>query len=181
MHLASSLIPLGYWLAGREIALMVLGVMICCMLLAEYARLRTTWGRQTYNRFFGSMTRPAEQGTLTGATYVLVGMALASFLFPAKIAITVMLFLSLGDSAAAIVGQRYGRIPIGRKTLEGTLACFVVCSGITLAAGFPWLFSLAAGTVGAITELIPWGVLNDNIAIPLVSGGFMYFMLSVPA
>ena len=36
-------------------------------------------------------------------------------------------FLVLGDMSAALIGISFGRIKIGKKSLEGTLAMFTTC------------------------------------------------------
>lgn len=178
IHVGSSIIPLGYWLAGREVAVPVLAVATAMMILAETLRITTGWGDRLYQRYFGSMTRPEERKRLTGATYLLAGTLLAAILFPPTIAILAMLFLSLGDSAAAFVGLRYGRTLIGRKSLEGTLACLLVCLLITLPAEVSTATALTGATVATLAEFIPWTFINDNIAIPLFSGTAMTFILS---
>ncbi|MEE9464427.1 MAG: hypothetical protein V3W14_02475, partial [Candidatus Neomarinimicrobiota bacterium] len=127
IHLASSLIPLGYWLAGRDTTILVLGIMTLGLLTAEVLRMTTLWGRRQFGRFFGQLTRPAEAHHLTGASYLFLGSLSAAILFPPNVAILAMLFLSLGDPVAALVGQSIGRLRFGAKTLEGTAACFAVC------------------------------------------------------
>jgi dolichol kinase len=94
------------------------------------------------------------------------------------IATAAICFLAFGDVAATTVGERYGRTKIvGDKSLEGTLAFAVIAvasglalplAGIHLAPGL-----IAAGAfVAAGVELVPLRV-NDNLVIPLVSGGVM--------
>ncbi|MCH7520576.1 MAG: hypothetical protein IIB42_02605 [Candidatus Marinimicrobia bacterium] len=178
IHAGSSIIPLGYWLAGREVAVPVLAVVTVIMILAEILRIMTGWGADLYQRYFGSMTRREERKRPTGATYLLIGNLLAAILFPPTVAILAMLFLTLGDSAAAFVGQRYGRTLIGHKSLEGTLTCFIVCLLIALPAGVNGATALIGATVAALAELIPWTFINDNIAIPLFSGAAMTLMLA---
>ena len=178
IHMGSSIIPLGYWLAGREVAVTVLAVMTVMMILAETLRITTGWGGRLYQRTFGFMTRPEERRRPTGATYLLIGTLLAAVLFPPTVAILAMLFLILGDSAAAFAGRRYGRTPIGHKSLEGTLACFIVCLLIALPAGVNGATALTGAAVAALAELIPWTFINDNIAIPLFSGAAMTLMLA---
>lgn len=180
VHLGSSLIPLGYWLAGRDNTIIVLGVMTIGLLSAEVLRTSTAWGRRYYRLIFGRLTRSSEAERFTGATFVFLGALSAVVLFPANVAIPAMLFMSLGDSAAALVGIRYGRLRLGNKTLEGTAACFVVCLAIALAGGLPGSVALAGAATATIAELIPWGVINDNVAIPLLAGGVMTLMMAAP-
>ncbi|MCH8328532.1 MAG: hypothetical protein IID15_08445 [Candidatus Marinimicrobia bacterium] len=128
LHIGSGAIALGYAMTSRDTTLAVLAVLLTIIFLAEAARLRTRWGEQTYNRFFGLMTRPEESRTLTGATYLLVGAALTVMLFPIAVALPALLFMSWGDAAAALIGQKYGRLKWAKnKTVEGSLACLVVC------------------------------------------------------
>ncbi len=180
IHMASSLIPLGYWLAGRDTAIIVLGILTLGLLCAEVLRTTTTWGRRLYKRFFGQMTRPAETNRLTGASFLFLGSLSAAILFPPNIAIMAMLFLSLGDPAAALVGQSIGRFKLGAKTLEGTAACFAVCLLIALAGDLPLPVALAGALTAAIAEFVPWGVITDNVAIPLFAGGMMTLLLATP-
>jgi len=177
VHMASSILPLGYWLLGRELALIVLACMTIFMALAEFLRLYTPFGRRLYQRFFGSMTRAEEFGRVTGATYVLVGMLLAALLFKPVVAIVAMLFLSMGDSTAAVVGQRYGRIALGGKTLEGTLACLAVCLGIALLVKLSWPVAVGGALVAALVEVVPWRWVNDNLTIPVLAGGAMTLLM----
>lgn len=180
IHLASSLIPLGYWLAGRDSTIIVLGVLTIGLLSAEVLRTSTAWGRRYYRLIFGAMTRSNEAERFTGASFVFLGALSAVVLFPATVAILAMLFMSLGDSAAALVGMRYGRLRLGHKTLEGTAACFVVCLGLALAGGLPGAVALTGAATAALTELVPWGIINDNVAIPLFAGGVMTLMIAAP-
>ena len=178
IHLGSSVIPLGYWIVGRERAIIFLIVMTLVMIMFEFTRMNTAWGRRLYYRFFGFVTRPSEEHRPTGGMYVFVGYLLAAILFAPVIAILSMLFMSIGDTAAALVGQRYGRTPIGNKTLEGTLACFLVCLLLALPADLTLLVRIGGAASAALAELIPWPFLNDNITIPVLSGGAMTILVA---
>ncbi|MFB0515802.1 MAG: diacylglycerol/polyprenol kinase family protein [Candidatus Neomarinimicrobiota bacterium] len=173
IHLGSSVLPLGYWIIGRDAAIVALIVLTVLMLAIEAARMNSTWGRALYQRFLGSVTRPSEERRPTGATYVFIGALVAAILFTPTIAILSMLFMSIGDTAASLVGQRYGRIRIGDKSLEGTLACFLTCLLLALLADLTWPVTLAGAATAALAELIPWPLVNDNTAIPVLSGGAM--------
>ncbi|UCH09487.1 MAG: hypothetical protein JSU61_09665 [Fidelibacterota bacterium] len=179
IHLISSAIPIGYWILGRDTAIIILVVMTLIMLLFEYTRMKTTWGRRLYQRFFGFVTRPSEAHRPTGGTYVFLGYLLTAILFPPAAALPAMFFMSIGDTAAAVIGQRYGRIPIGSKTLEGTLACFFVCLLIVIPARLSPLVTVAGPAAAAVAELIPWPFVNDNIAIPVFSAGIMTLLMTV--
>ncbi len=178
IHLGTGSIALGYWLAGREITLIVLGVLTLLILVAELLRLSNSRAAALYGRYLGIMTRPSEAHRLTGATYLLAGALLAVALFPPVVAVLAILFMTWGDAMAALVGLRWGRIRLGRKSLEGSLACFIVCLLITLPADLSLTTKLAGATAATLAELVPWGVLDDNLVIPLISGGVMLFTMA---
>jgi len=91
-----------------------------------------------------------------------------------------ILFLVLGDISAAIIGVSFGGdaciVKLGRagkKSLEGSLAMFLVCfvTGCTVFAGVELReYAAFVGALAAtLTELYePFGV-NDNLTIPLIS------------
>ena len=178
VHYSSSMIPLGYWLLGREWAVIILSAITVLMFAAEAARLRTEWGRKWYNKYFGTMTRTNEEFRLTGATFVVVGALLAAYLYEREVAVLAMLFLSFGDPSAGFIGLRFGRIKIGRKTVEGSLACLAVCLVLSPVTGLPLAIGIAGAVTATLAEAIPWRVINDNIAIPLFSGGVMTYLLA---
>ena len=123
------------------------------------------------------MMRESEiEGEITGATWVFVGSLITIILIPNPYCIVALFFLAVGDTFAALVGMNYPLIKIGRKTLSGSIACFVTCSIIGL------LFSLGLNTstiifgalIATLTELSSMKI-NDNLSIPIFSGLSMYF------
>ncbi len=178
LHLGSSVIPLGYWIAGRDAAIVILFFLTIAVIGIEIARIYTTWGRRTYQHFLGSVTRPSEDRRPTGATYFFIGAFLAAILFAPVVAILSMLFMSVGDTAAAFIGQRSGRIPIGGKSLDGTLGCFIACLLLTLPTGLTLPVTVGGAAAAALTELVPKPFLNDNLAIPIFSGAAMTLLMA---
>ena len=109
--------------------------------------------------------------------YVL-GVGLTFFFYRTDIATAAILFLAFGDVTATTIGERFGRTKIvGEKSLEGTLA-FVAAAfvaGVLLnltAIQLPFGLLLVGAIVAAGVELLPL-FLNDNMVIPVVSGGVM--------
>ncbi len=101
-------------------------------------------------------------------------------LFPKPVAIASLLTLSIGDSAAAIVGITYGRHQINkRKTFEGTLA-FVISASIVgwLVPGIPLYAAILAALAAGLVEVL-FTVFDDNISIPLASGLTLVLLLGI--
>ena len=110
-----------------------------------------------------------------GSTYYLFSSLLTVLLFPKPIAIASILILILSDTFAALVGKGIGRVPIFRKTLEGSLAFFL--SALVIVFVYPGVdrFSGVIGALGAtVIELLPVP-LDDNLTIPFVAGAIMFF------
>jgi phytol kinase len=85
--------------------------------------------------------------------------------------VVAVLVLALGDSAAALVGRRYGRHryrAVGTsRSLEGSLALFAVAFAVALAP-LGIVCALAVAAVAAVAEaLAPPSV--DNLVLPLAT------------
>jgi dolichol kinase len=175
-HLLGLIIPLGYLLYPSEaqakailLAAMIFGIFIDIFRLAE-PRLRSF-----AHSLIGALMRPEEKSNLLGSTSLLIASVMTIFVFPKVIAVAALCLLVGGDTAAALVGKRYGRIRIfGRKTLEGTLAFvgagLILNGGVSLIApGLTPLAVVAGALVGALVEAVSLPI-DDNFAIPIVSG-----------
>ncbi|KAJ0392764.1 hypothetical protein P43SY_007475 [Pythium insidiosum] len=90
-----------------------------------------------------------------------------------------VLELSLGDPTASLVGtlSRHWRPPSSRKSLHGSLGCFVVCSVVSALVVSPstsaselqhLLRAWATGLCAALAERVYLGV-DDNLSMPLLS------------
>ncbi len=172
-----------YYLLGRESALLFYGALFLVALTVDVARLRVPAFNQFVFTRFGSFIRESEKNKLTGTPPYVLGIGLSLFLYPAAIATAAICFLAFGDVAATTIGERYGKTKVGEKSLEGTTA-FIVASfaigSILLLAGIhlPVLVMLVGAMVAAGVELVPLP-LNDNLVIPLVSGGVMELILTL--
>ena len=181
IHVANSLIPLAYLFVfpDRKTMLFYLGVLTVIVLIVDVGRRWVRWITIFFDRFFNPLLRQHElQGRLTGASWVFIGSWLTIFLFPKEIAVLSLFFLSLGDTAAALVGMRFGRIRIGSKSLEGFLGGTTMCMLVALL--FPrisWLVSLPAAIGAMIVELLPIPV-DDNLRIPILAGVIMVLVNS---
>lgn len=170
-----------YYILGRERALLFYAVLFVVVLALDAARLAfPAWNRFVLARLSG-IIRPNEEHKLSGTAPYVLGVGLSLYAYSSGIAAAAICFLALGDVAATTIGERYGKTKIGDKSLEGT-AAFVVAAlaaGIFLSlAGFSvpfWVITIGA-VVAAGVELLPL-VVNDNLAIPIVSGAIMELAL----
>ena len=167
-----------YYLLGRRNALICYAVLFLAVLAIDVTRLKVHAFNLFIQSHFSSFIRKNEANKLTGTAPYVLGIGLTLLLYRTDIAAAAICFLAFGDVAATTVGERYGRTKIaGEKSLEGTLAfvAAAVLSGLLLnVAGIHLMHGLilAGALVAAAAELQPLRV-NDNIVIPVVSGGAM--------
>lgn len=127
-----------------------------------------------------SLLRDHEREGLTGGCYFSLGCTLAMTVSPPDVSSCAIIFLVLGDMAAALIGVSFGNeiasLKLGRegkKSVEGSLAMFVVCFLVTLV--FFWDVQLAeyvavvAAATATLTELYEPLLLDDNLTIPFFS------------
>jgi dolichol kinase len=174
----------------------LLGVLLAVALAVEAMRFHVPWVQRTFYAAAGGALRPEEERRITGATYIFASGFLCALLFyraPHLACMALSMFI-LGDAAAALVGLSIGRIRIGDKTLEGTLACFLVCLLLCVAVfpllprlldswggRMPVLLAVTAALCTALLELFPLRishrtVLNDNLTVPVLTGLVMLWL-----
>lgn len=138
--------------------------------LIDWLRRRSPRVRGVFQRHFGPMLRHREAQRWTGATTLAAGFALAALVAPPFVAAIAILTAGLSDAAAALVGRRFGRHrTVAGKSLEGSVACFVVALGLFWLA--PGTTLAAAATLALLLtaiELVPLPV-DDNLVLPLAA------------
>ena len=180
IHLSSIAIPIAYYVTPDSLQPVferVLLALVIVSLAIEVFRLNHPRTRHIFRHFFGELIRNHEEVSLLGSTYLLIACLLTIHLFPKPIAVLALSFLILGDTVAAIVGKSIGRIGLFGKTLEGSLACFLVCFALTRAIPeIPVHVALVGAVVATVFELLPVP-LDDNFRIPLSAGFAMELLL----
>ena len=173
-HMGALIIPAGYWVLGLGKAEM-LTIMIpiaALMFVIDVSRLRGwRFWTEIAEPIAGGMVRAHEKnGDFTGATYILTSVVCTVALFAKPVAVAALAFIIVGDTFAAVVGRRFGRLRFGRKSVEGSLACLAGTVLVALLA--PQLalpVALMGAVVATVVEGLPLGI-DDNISVPLVAG-----------
>jgi dolichol kinase len=165
------------WLSPHWVAAALLAAGCTFFLFADFGRWKGLGTYDSLAPLFRPFLREAERRNLSGASFMLAGSLATALLFPRTLAIVAILFLTLGDVAATLVGSWQGRTRLGRKSLEGSLACLAACAVVGLAGHLlqPQIAPLAL-SLGAVTatllESLPWK-LNDNFTLPVGSAAVM--------
>ena len=119
-----------------------------------------------------------RQGMITGTTALLIANIIVIAFFKKQVAIVSLVYMLFGDTASAIIGTKYGKVKMGDKTLEGSLAFFITVMVIALLFS-QWsgirihLIILIFGAIAAtITEALPIEI-NDNLTVALAAAIIM--------
>jgi dolichol kinase len=180
LHIAAFLIPIICLKLERNAAILFWLLLLSVAVIVEVLRRTSRGFSKIFNRIFGPLLRSGEESRkLTGATYLFLGGFLSFLIFPKGVAILSTSYLAVGDGFATIVGLRWGRHPILRKTLEGTLA-FIVLSTIAslIVHWMPFWIRIVGVLVAATVELVSIPI-SDNLNIPLISGLVMWCLLKI--
>ncbi len=141
--------------------------------------------------------RENEIDKYSGNTYLIFGVLIITLFFPHEIVSLALLFLAFADPLASFFGIKFGKTKIaGNKSLEGFLAALGVCFILTyIYLQFKngnlemirynmtilqiVMLSFIAGIVGAFSEILPIGKLDDNLTLPVLSATGLYVAFSL--
>lgn len=190
IHLSSLWIPLVIFVLPMNYTVTLFAVILIGLLIFELLRHQNHGLSRLVSRFFTPIMRPQELCNpycLTGATYVLISALLCTLIFPTPVAVTALSIMLVADTAASLIGRRYGTTMIMGKSIEGSCAFLVTAIATSVIVGQifqaqqSFYFSAIAASVAATAvELISSRLnLDDNLSVPLAAGGVMYFVASL--
>ena len=181
IHLSILIIPISYYYVfqDKRFFLISLFFFVLIFLAIDLFREKNKYIKILFNLFFNRMMRKHElNGALTGASWVMISAFFTILIFPKNIAILSLIFMSVGDTVAGLVGRRVGKLKIGEKTLEGFVFGFLACAIISYNYKLiPFSISIYGSLVGMIFEVLPLP-LDDNLKIPLSSASIMFVIES---
>jgi dolichol kinase len=181
IHILIAVVPLLAALVGKgpTLALLAGGV-----LFYTYTEIERSRGR--YIPFItGITTAAARQEDLSGKIILGpitlgIGAMVSLLLHPQTVSIIAIYALAFGDSISSIVGRAAGHIHIGpwrHKTLEGSLACFLLVWVISMRISGTAAGSCLIALTATALEAVPVKDL-DNIILPMGSGFMAYLVLN---
>ncbi|MBI5863721.1 MAG: phosphatidate cytidylyltransferase [Planctomycetes bacterium] len=181
IHLGSAIFPLIYWLTDQRTMFWILVPLVAFALIVETARQFSPSVQQVVHRLLGSILRIEEKRLFTGATYVVISCLIMIAFFPKGIAIATLLFMSISDALASLVGQRVPSARFLGKSVAGSSAFFLSAAAI---AAWQLPHALIVGLCGAVAATLAeaaslrWGAMkiDDNLAIPVAGGSVMLLL-----
>ena len=177
---AGSTVPVAGLLAPEGYFVVTLAVLAGGALGLDLARFRFAWMNRQFLRWLAPLLKGDEGQRVTGATYMLLAGLAAFLIYDTHVAVAAMLFLSLGDPVAALVGRRMPGPRLFGKSPGGTVAFVAVALAVgwvlVVTEALPYHWGLLVGAVAAgMVELAPIPT-DDNVTIPLFSGAAMQFL-----
>ncbi len=179
LHLFALIIPIGYHLVPRAVAVACVVFAFLVALLIDLARLRSWSIQKLWAPVVSPIVRPKESQAFTGASHILLSGWLCPLLFSVPAASLAMTCIILGDSAAALVGRRWGRhrYSNGSRSLEGSTAFFLASIIAALVVpGIPLWMGLVGAFLATVVEAMSTRV-DDNLSVPLLVGLFAQLSL----
>ena len=177
------MIPFTYlfYLESRFQVLCILVPLTVFAIVIEYLRVHSVIIKKIFDNFLISMLRLHERdGKYTGATWLFIGSTLTIAIFPKEIAIISLVYMSIGDTVAGLVGRKFGKIKFYDKTIEGSLAGLIFCllSGYLVQLSLPIEVVISGAFAAMFIELLPISI-DDNLSVPLFAGTIMVIASTV--
>ena len=170
VHISSSGIAILLWYFGKDVLLPWILAAAILFPILDCSRKYIPFLKKLYFKLFGIITRPYEHQMLSGASWVFMGAGVTAYVFNEKVAVIALLVMSLSDSAAALIGLKYGTTRLFNKSLEGTFA-FLISTYliIFLLSSASLMLLLIASITATAIELFSTPKFNDNILIPIAT------------
>jgi len=145
--------------------------MLVVAFFGDLLRLRFRGLNRFVFRTFGPLMCPREANR-PSITWYLLGVFLVLWAPGEGLAVPSLLVLALADPAAGVAGRFWGKHPLGKGTLEGSAAFFIVAV-VSLVPFVDPFSALAAATAATAAEAVPMPM-DDNLVIPVVTAGVLW-------
>lgn len=173
-HMLSLVYLAAYKLLGWPRVLTPMLAWTALVVVVETWRLKSPAANRALTRFFGGLARDDEHDKYSGIVHTTLGVLCLWLLYGAKDSIVSagIYYVAFGDASAALVGKWIGTHKIGKskKSVEGSLACFVACVLVGFGTGFSAIPVFAAAVTATVVEFLPttrWW--NDNLWMPVIT------------
>lgn len=188
IHLVSLSIPIVSVFLDKGTTVTILLGMAILAVVIDITTKTNPFIRDWYLKYFGSMLRKHERKrkkiVLNGASWVLISAVITYFFFPKTIAIVAFTILIICDLMAALIGRKFGKHKLFKKSWEGTIAFFVFGFMITTVYGQVFNAPLSFYIAGFIGSILSGFVevtskefkIDDNLSIPISAGIAMWIV-----
>jgi dolichol kinase len=186
VHLSSIAMPAIYFFVSRSFALWVLIPLTLAFLAVDLARHFHSSTATLFYRVAGSILRRRERDPeakrLNSASWFFMAATFCVALMPKFVVVTSFAIQVFADGAAALIGRRFGHRRFRGRSVEGSLAFLTVA--LIVVATLPkieyrpgeYLLGSCAALVGAATEALSSGFVDDNASVPVATGAALWLL-----
>jgi dolichol kinase len=190
LHLTSLWMPASIWLLPHYYAITMIAISFVGVALFELVRRQNNTLSRLLTMRFQFLMRASElteRPAITGAFYMLLAALIMVIFCEADIAIMGLSILMISDSAAALIGKKWGRVCLAGKTLEGCMAflfsalvIIYAMQQMAVAQNSNIIALIIAAIICTIAECFAKQLrMDDNLLIPLSFAGAYYLALSL--
>ena len=181
IHLSSLWMACAVLFLPQSVCLTLFGLGTCAVLFFEFIRTKNHPLGHFAIKIFGKLLRPQETNAgfkPSGAVYVLLSAFIITFISPKEIAALALIIALTSDTAAALIGRKWGKTPFYGKSCEGTAAFIIIgtlagyVSGLLIGIEIDYLLCavIAATIIAALAEVFsPKIFLDDNFSVPIAA------------
>ena len=167
-HLSTCIFALMLLYFGKNICIPIFLSIAIIFFTLDFLRLKNRRIQKLYNIFFGIVTKNYEENQITSASYVFLSLIIVTIIFEVQIASSALLIMSLSDPIASLIGRAYGEFHIFGKSLEGSIAFFIVSLVILYSFNFPSDTVLYVSVLSTLVELFSDRFhVDDNLSVPI--------------
>ncbi|MBI45190.1 MAG: hypothetical protein CMG66_03375 [Candidatus Marinimicrobia bacterium] len=177
IHLSTSFFALMLYYFGRDFCIPYFLLICFSFILFDLIRQKNQKLKSIYNSFFLFLTRDSEDDNFTGASYLCLSVVIVSLCFDEKVAVPSLLIMSFSDPFASLFGICFGNFKLYQKTLEGTIAFFMVSCLVMMFFNFPYLTVIVVALFCSVVELFaPMINIDDNLLVPIAASSILVFL-----
>ncbi len=186
IHLSSTWMAAAMYFLPCSLAAWLFLLLTLADVLLEYGNYRK-WPviHPLFHRCFGQMMRNLRGNgkfELSGGPYVLAAAFLTILCFKPPVAVCAFTVMLFGDTAAALIGRKFGRTKFANdKSLEGVLSFIVASVMVLIVCGCIFTYPPSMYMKGSIGIVLAAAAefyeknlhIDDNFSIPLLVGAAM--------
>ena len=186
IHINSLLIPLIYIFVTKNFALTVLFILMVGTVAFDLLSKKNAFFRNLLKKYLGDILRKHElkkkKIVLNGGSWMTISAFFVVLIFPKFIAVVAMTIIVICDISSALIGKRFGRNKLFKKSWEGSVSFFLAGVVVIWTYYFifqPSLFYLLFGFIGvfiaAVGESASKNIkIDDNLLVPSVISIILY-------
>jgi len=172
IRFAALIFPILYFWFSKTIIIWLIVAFLVLFLVLDFAR-KTKLGKLLYKK---------GEAKVSGFTLFLIAALFTVLIFGKEIAILALVFAAIGDNMAVLIGIPFGKKKlIGKKTLEGAVACLASCflAGLIVMAFLevPLLIVILGAFAATLTEL--FSGYYDNLTIAPFAAAVMSVLVAL--